>query len=285
MLTLVLDGFVRRSEVFSGAVNEDTTLASMRPGRAGGRAGGDGHRHRGQHRWALPLFGGASAPAAWRRPSRPARPSTRRSTAARRASTPRRGRRRSRALRSASRFEGETLHDGLAAHPQKAGSGSASAGSSKGAAAPITTSRSSPTKTAQTPSPGNPAPCSPIPASIACAPMTGTRRRSGARPHRCRGHLPIAQVRTRTATHLPPHTNPTAICSSPSSPTRSHTPTPRRKGRTRKRGLPSSKDSSASPQPSCERCTLHVRKTTRAEQLEIYRALDPAPGGVREMIV
>ena len=38
-----------------------------------------------------------------------------------------------------------------------------------------------------------------------------------------------------------------------------------------------------------DRRTLHVRKATRAEprQLEIYRvlALDPAPGGVRKMIV
>ena len=66
-LGLVLDdaGFVRRSEVFAGAVNEDTTLAPMlrRLACSGGRSGGDGcgGRHRGQWRLAarerLPLSG------------------------------------------------------------------------------------------------------------------------------------------------------------------------------------------------------------------------------------
>ena len=76
-------------------------------------------------------------------------------------------------------------------------------------------------------------------------------------PHRPRGRLPFAEIRARTAAHLPPqaHPAPKDICSSPSSPTSSCSSSDDvcAKPATMRAGTPfdgSSKDNSASPPPS-----------------------------------
>ena len=117
-------------------------------------------------------------------------------------------------------------------------------------------------------------------------------------PHRPRGRLPLTEIGTRTATHLPPqaHPAPKDICSSPSSPTSSYSSSDDvcAKPATTRAGTPfdeSSKDNSASPPPSdapmgapCMYAKPPaLNRPSRPSTTPL--GIDPAPGATRKTIV